>query len=187
MLVAYHRAIESRRADALFRDPIAERLSAGRGGQIARRLPRGRRVAWTTIVRTVVLDDDNAISWISSRAVAQFAVKSLETPAAHNATLELGGPEALTPHQVVGIYETASGRAIEMEHVPAAALEEQQRGATDPMMQSFVAVRPGKQDAEGGRGRRAAASSDRSGSTCRICRRGSDSTPRRKAGPRGGR
>lgn len=33
------------------------RLSEGRGEQIARKLPRGRAMAWTTIVRTVLLDD----------------------------------------------------------------------------------------------------------------------------------
>ncbi len=49
--------MESRRPDALFRDVIAERLSAGRGEDIARRLPYGRRLAWTTIVRTVAFDD----------------------------------------------------------------------------------------------------------------------------------
>ncbi len=57
LLVAYHRAMESRRPDALFRDEIAERVSAGRGEEIARKLPYGRRMAWTTIVRTVLFDD----------------------------------------------------------------------------------------------------------------------------------
>ena len=57
LLVAYHRAMESRRPDALFHDEIAERLSAGRGEEIARRLTYGRRMAWTTIARTVLFDD----------------------------------------------------------------------------------------------------------------------------------
>src|SRR5215831_20875510 len=57
LLVAYHRAMETKRPDALFRDDFAVRLSRGRGEQISRRLPRGRALAWTTIVRTVVLDE----------------------------------------------------------------------------------------------------------------------------------
>ncbi|MGO9086673.1 MAG: class I SAM-dependent methyltransferase [Terriglobales bacterium] len=57
LLVAYHRAMETRRADALFRDDIAVRLSEGRGEQIARKLAWGRAMAWSTIVRTVLLDD----------------------------------------------------------------------------------------------------------------------------------
>ncbi len=56
LLVAYHRAMETKRPDALFRDDFAVRLSQGRGEQIARKLPRGRALAWTTIVRTVLLD-----------------------------------------------------------------------------------------------------------------------------------
>ncbi len=45
LLVAYHRAMESRRPDALFRDAIAERLSAGRGEEIVRRLRYARSIA----------------------------------------------------------------------------------------------------------------------------------------------
>lgn len=57
LLVAYHRAMETKRPDALFRDPIAVRLSEGRGEEIARKLTYGRRMAWTTIVRTILIDD----------------------------------------------------------------------------------------------------------------------------------
>src|SRR5215467_13456430 len=57
LLVAYHRAMESERSDALFKDEIAVRLSAGRGEAIARKLTYGRRMAWSTITRTVLFDD----------------------------------------------------------------------------------------------------------------------------------
>src|SRR5690348_14243506 len=57
LLVAYHRAMETKRPDALFRDEFAVRLSEGRGEEIARKLPRGRSIAWTTIVRTILIDD----------------------------------------------------------------------------------------------------------------------------------
>ena len=57
LLVAYHRAMETKRSDALFKDDFAVRLSRGRGEQIARKLPRGLALAWTTIVRTVLLDE----------------------------------------------------------------------------------------------------------------------------------
>ncbi len=57
LLVAHHRAMESSRADALFRDPFAERLAGERGEQIARRLPWGKRLAWSTITRTVLIDE----------------------------------------------------------------------------------------------------------------------------------
>jgi len=56
LLVAYHRAMETRRPDALFRDEFAVAVSEGRGEEIARKLRYGRRMAWTTIVRTAVID-----------------------------------------------------------------------------------------------------------------------------------
>ncbi|MBZ5589275.1 MAG: SAM-dependent methyltransferase [Acidobacteriia bacterium] len=57
LLVAYHRAMESKRSDALFHDEFAVKVSEGRGEEIARKLTYGRRMAWTTIVRTVLFDE----------------------------------------------------------------------------------------------------------------------------------
>jgi methyltransferase (TIGR00027 family) len=57
LLVAWHRAVETRRPDALFNDPLAVRLSAGRGEEVARKLRGGRSLAWSTIVRTVLFDE----------------------------------------------------------------------------------------------------------------------------------
>jgi len=45
LLVAHHRAMESARPDALFRDPYAERLAGDRGEEIAHRLRWGKRMA----------------------------------------------------------------------------------------------------------------------------------------------
>jgi NADH dehydrogenase len=83
---------------------------------------------------------ENPISWISLDDVAQFAVAALDNPTARNATLEIGGPEALNPIQVVGIFEEVGGRSFEVAHVPEAALAEQQEAATDPMQQSFAGL-----------------------------------------------
>ena len=57
LLVAHHRAMESARPDALFRDPLAQRLAGERGVQIVRKLPWGRQNAWSTIVRTGLIDE----------------------------------------------------------------------------------------------------------------------------------
>jgi uncharacterized protein YbjT (DUF2867 family) len=83
---------------------------------------------------------ENPISWISFKDVAQFAVESLDNPAARNATLELGGPDALSQLQAVHIFEDLSGRAFEVQHVPEEALAEQQQTATDPAQQSFAGL-----------------------------------------------
>ena len=89
---------------------------------------------------TIYGDGHNPISWIALGDVAEFAVRSLDNPAARNAILELGGPAALTPRQVVEIYERVLGRPFETVHVPAEALASQQAAATDPMQQSFTGL-----------------------------------------------
>ena len=55
--VAYYRAIESERGDALFRDPYARRLAGKRGEQIARNLGGGSSASWSLSVRTASIDD----------------------------------------------------------------------------------------------------------------------------------
>ena len=82
-------------------------------------------------------DGNKPLSWIAMRDVAEFAVQSLTAPTARNATIELGGPEALTPLQVVKVFEELQGRTFGMQFVPADALKAQQEEATDPMQQSF--------------------------------------------------
>ncbi len=89
---------------------------------------------------TVYGAGEGKISWISLHDVAQFAVASLTNPAAQNAVLELGGPEALSPLKVIKIFEAASGKTFTVQHVPAEALQAQLDAATDPIQQSFAAL-----------------------------------------------
>jgi uncharacterized protein YbjT (DUF2867 family) len=86
---------------------------------------------------------DKPISWVSLFDVAHFAVDSLENPAARNAILPLGGPDALSPLEAVKIFEEIGGRSFEVQHVSEAALAEQQQAATDPMQQSFTGLMRG--------------------------------------------
>ncbi len=83
---------------------------------------------------------ETPLSLIDFQDVARFAVKCLETPEAKNAILDLGGPQMLTQHELVSIFEAVSGKSFEVQHVPAEALAEQQKGATDPMQQSFLGL-----------------------------------------------
>jgi methyltransferase (TIGR00027 family) len=53
---AVFRARETRRADALFRDPYAERLAAKMGVDIANTLPEGNSHAWAWVARTYLFD-----------------------------------------------------------------------------------------------------------------------------------
>lgn len=80
------------------------------------------------------------ISFISIRDVAAFATTSLMSASTSRATLELGGPEPISPLDVVGLYEEWLGRKIDITFVPESDLETQQSSATDPMAQSFAAL-----------------------------------------------
>jgi methyltransferase (TIGR00027 family) len=55
--IAHHRAEETARADALFRDPLAARLAGARGAEIAASMPRSSIVGWTVVIRTRIIDD----------------------------------------------------------------------------------------------------------------------------------
>src|ERR1035441_2690519 len=55
--VAYYRAKESKRPDALFHDPLAEVLLGDRGKKIADHMKTiGRYTEWSVISRTVIID-----------------------------------------------------------------------------------------------------------------------------------
>jgi methyltransferase (TIGR00027 family) len=55
--VAYYRAMETDRPDALFRDPHARGLAGPQGEEIVNTMRRGRSMAWPMIVRTAVFDE----------------------------------------------------------------------------------------------------------------------------------
>ncbi|OBB96412.1 SAM-dependent methyltransferase [Mycobacterium sp. 852002-40037_SCH5390672] len=54
---ALHRATESARPDALFSDPLAERLAGDHGRAIVDNVPRSTRNGWWLVARTKVIDD----------------------------------------------------------------------------------------------------------------------------------
>lgn len=54
--VAYFRARETQRPDALFRDHYAERLAGERGFHIANTLPQGNKQEWAWVARTYLFD-----------------------------------------------------------------------------------------------------------------------------------
>jgi uncharacterized protein YbjT (DUF2867 family) len=83
---------------------------------------------------------EKPISWISYKDVAKFAVESLNNPAAINTTLELGGPAALTPLQVVKIFEEAGGRSIKVTHISEADLKAAWKAGTDEISLSRPAL-----------------------------------------------
>lgn len=82
----------------------------------------------------------NGLSWISYKDVAQFAVASLDNPAGRNAVIEVGGPQALSPLEVVQIFEEVGGQPLAIERVPEDALRAQKADAADSLQESFAAL-----------------------------------------------
>jgi uncharacterized protein YbjT (DUF2867 family) len=72
---------------------------------------------------------EQRVSWISAEDVAAAVVACVDNPAARGLTMELGGPAAMSPLEVVRLAESITGRPIAVEHVPAEALEQQARDA----------------------------------------------------------
>lgn len=80
------------------------------------------------------------VSYVAMADVAAFAVASLTVPAARNAIVELGGPEALSQIEAKEVFEQVLGRPITTQEVPVEALQGQLAAATDPMQQSFISL-----------------------------------------------
>jgi len=83
---------------------------------------------------------ENPISWISFPNVAEFAVRSLDTPAARNATFTLGGPEAIAPLQVVRIFEELGGAPFTVEYVLESVLRAGKASARRALDEAFAAL-----------------------------------------------
>jgi uncharacterized protein YbjT (DUF2867 family) len=85
-------------------------------------------------------DGSKPISWISYRDVAEFCVAPVLHPVASRSVLAVGGPEALSPREVVSIFEQESGRRFEIETIPEANLREQLDSAKDSFEKSFAGL-----------------------------------------------
>ena len=80
------------------------------------------------------------LSWVSFPDVAEMCVRVLRHPSAERKTIEVGGPEALSPLEVVARFEQIGGRPFKLEHVPDQVLREQFEAAPDPLQKSFAAL-----------------------------------------------
>ena len=87
---------------------------------------------------TIYGSGQNKTSYISLQNVADFAVESLSNPAARNAVIELGSPEAFSQLEVVRMFEEIIGRTFEKQFVSEEALRARKAAATNPAEQTFA-------------------------------------------------
>ena len=83
-------------------------------------------------------DGTNPISYVSLKDVAAFAVASVDNTAVNNKTLEIGGPEAISPAQVIREFEKVSDHPFTVNYIPVAALKQQADEATDYWQKIFT-------------------------------------------------
>jgi uncharacterized protein YbjT (DUF2867 family) len=91
----------------------------------------GPALGWNFTAGTarVLGSGEQRVSWISAQDVVAAIVACVDNRQAHGQTIELGGPEALTPHEVAQLAESISGRQLTLEYVPAEELERQAQEA----------------------------------------------------------
>lgn len=82
---------------------------------------------WTGIVgdpilksgkTTIVGRGENPVNLVSVRDVARVVALALTEPATSCQTIDVGGPDNLTFRQLVGLFESASGKPASVRHVP---------------------------------------------------------------------
>jgi len=89
---------------------------------------------------TIYGDGHSENAYISLGDVAEYAVQSLDNPAASNTMLELGHPQTYSLLEIVRIFEKACGKPFDLQFITAANLESQRDAATDPLQNSFAAM-----------------------------------------------
>ncbi len=89
---------------------------------------------------TIYGEGKNGVSWIAIEDVASFAVASLGNAAAAGKSIELGGPAALSPLDVVHIFENVQGKKFDLQFVPEEILRAQKEAAPDPLSESFAGL-----------------------------------------------
>src|SRR5678809_1050961 len=88
---------------------------------------------------TIYGDGGRKISFISLADVAEFAARSA-VASGGSETIELGGPEAVAPLDVVQIFEEIGAAPFAVQRVPEDALEAQFAAAPDSLQKSFAGL-----------------------------------------------
>ena len=80
----------------------------------------GAPLGWDHAARKAMVfgAGDAKLNWVSVGDVAELAVRSLTDPQLENKVIEVGGPEPLSPNEVLRIFEETSGRSYTAKRVP---------------------------------------------------------------------
>jgi uncharacterized protein YbjT (DUF2867 family) len=78
-----------------------------------------RRVGWDFVRRRArIIGGDQPLSLVSAADVAAFCVRAAVDPRTRNETVPIGGPEAVTPSEVVRLAEQVTRSRFQVQRVP---------------------------------------------------------------------
>ena len=83
---------------------------------------------------------DVRFRYIAVADVAEVAVRCVDNPAARNAVIPFGGPEALTQREALREFEAVFGKPFTVTELPEEALEARWKAAPEPFSQSFAGL-----------------------------------------------
>jgi len=88
----------------------------------------------------VLGDGNQPISWVSLHDVARFAVAATSCSQLERQTVLLGGPDALSYHQVLQIFAELGAPSVHLQYVPEAALADQLARASTALEETYAAL-----------------------------------------------
>ena len=101
---------------------------------------------------TVYGGRDVRFRYVAVADVAEVVVRCVDHPAARNAVIPFGGPEALTQREALERFEEAFAKPFTVTELPEEALEARWKAAPEPFSQSFAGLMLGvARGAAGGR------------------------------------
>jgi len=89
---------------------------------------------------TIYGHGENPLTWVSYRDVGELAVQCLASSGARHRKLLIGGPQHLSPREVVRVFEEVSSRAFSIETISEQALLARRQGAGDALSETFAAL-----------------------------------------------
>lgn len=89
---------------------------------------------------TIYGTGERPISWVSLADVAELAVRWLERGELEDDTVELGGPERLSPAQVVREFEEEAGEPFAVAHVTEDELRRRREQSDEPLARATIAL-----------------------------------------------
>jgi uncharacterized protein YbjT (DUF2867 family) len=89
---------------------------------------------------TIFGDGTATHTWICTDDVARFCVWALDAPEARNASIVLGGPDAVSQLDILGMYEDVLETQLERSYLPAEQLERMHAEGRTPLEISLAGV-----------------------------------------------